>query len=147
MLDQILVAVDGSEASKKALEEALSLAEALHAEIHAVHVIEIGLVPQVSMNTEPIDAVQQSVVAMLEREADEILEEARRKAAARGIEIGIQKRWGHPGSEIVGAAEELGIDLIVIGSRGRSRIARILLGSVSSFVVEHASSAVMVARG
>ena len=55
-------------------------------------------------------------------------------------------RQGHAGNEIVRAAGEIGADLVVVGSHGKSEVDRLLLGSVSSFVVSNCATTVMVVR-
>ncbi|MCK8517630.1 universal stress protein [Methanoculleus sp. 7T] len=147
MFKTILVAVDGSEISRRALEEALAVARAMQASVHAVHVVQTGMYPTLILNElEPPDIAQQAVLDSLEREADEILADAERRATAAGAKLAIHKRWGHPGAEITALAQELGADLTVVGSHGRGRVDRFFLGSVSSYVVDHATSTVMVVR-
>jgi len=55
-------------------------------------------------------------------------------------------KQGHAGSEIVKAATELPVDLIVMGSHGKSEVDRLLIGSVSAFVVSNSPKTVMVVR-
>ena len=147
MFKTLLVAVDGSEISHQALDEALAVTRAMQASVHAVHVIQTGMYPTLVLNElEPPDIAQQAVLDSLEREADEILADTERRAAATGLQVTLHKRWGHPGAEITALAQELGADLTVVGSHGRGRIDRFFLGSVSSYVVDHATSTVMVVR-
>lgn len=147
MFKTLLVAVDGSEISHRALEEALAVARAMQASVHAVHVVQTGAFPTMILDSlEPPDVAQQAILDSLEREADEILADTERRAAAAGIRITPHKRWGHPGAEITALAQELGADLTVVGSHGRGRLDRFFLGSVSSYVVDHAISTVMVVR-
>jgi len=147
MFRTVLVAVDGSEISHRALEEALAVARAMQASVHAVHVVQTGVYPTMILNNlEPPDIAQQAVLDSLEREADEILADTERRAAAAGLRITPHKRWGHPGAEIIALAQELAADLTVVGSHGRGRLDRLFLGSVSSYVVDHATSTVMVVR-
>ncbi len=147
MFRMILVAVDGSDASSRALAEALDLARAMNAGVHVAHVIQAGAYPPLILGeTEVPDLAQQAVSDMLERDAETILARAQEAAGDAGIPVTVHKRWGHPGSEIVGLAQELGADLVVIGSGGRSRIDRLFLGSVSSFVIEHGTAATLVVR-
>ncbi len=147
MFKTLLVAVDGSEIGHRALEEALDIARATKASMHATHVVQTGVYPTVILNSlEPPDIAQQAVLDSLEREADEVLADAERRAAAVGIRLTPHKRWGHPGAEIIALAQELGADLIVVGSHGRGRLDRLFLGSISSYVVDHATSTVMVVR-
>ncbi len=147
MFKAVLVAVDGSAISHRALEEALDVASAMQASVHAVHVVQTGVYPTMVLNSlEPPDIAQQAVLDSLEREADEILADTEQRAAAAGLQITPHKRWGHPGAEITALAQELGADLTVVGSHGRGRLDRFFLGSVSSYVVDHATSTVMVVR-
>ncbi|MDV2482871.1 universal stress protein [Methanoculleus sp. Wushi-C6] len=148
MFGLVLVAVDGSEIGSRALAEALDVARAMHAPIHVVHVVQTGIYPALMLNPlEPPDLAQQAVLDSLEREADEILAEAERRGTAAGVPATVHKRHGHPGAEITALALEIGADLTVVGSHGRGRLDRFFLGSVSSYVVDHAESTVMVVRG
>ncbi len=148
MFKSILVAVDGSEIGHRALEEALDIARAMEASMHVVHVVQTGTYPTLILNElEPPDIAQQALLDSLDREANEFLADAEREAAAAGVRITVHKRWGHPGAEITALAQELGADLTVVGSHGRGRIDRFFLGSVSSYIVDHAASTVMVVRG
>ena len=147
MFNSILVAVDGSEISRRALEKAVALAHASKAPLHAVHVVSTGTYPALPLDgLAPPDMARQALLDSLDREADAILADAERKAAAAGVPITLHKRWGHPGAEITALAQELGTDLVVVGSHGRGRLDRFFLGSVSSYVVDHVTSAVMVIR-
>lgn len=147
MLKTILVAVDGSEVGKKALDTALALAKALDAEIHAIHVIQAGLYPSLTMNDmEPVAVAQQAVFEMLEREAEYVLADAEKAGAEAGVRITPQKRFGQPGAEIVGLAVELEADLVILGSHGRSRLDTLLLGSVSQFVLHNSPVTTMITR-
>ncbi|NLA38364.1 MAG: universal stress protein [Methanomicrobiales archaeon] len=147
MFKTLLVAVDGSLISRQALEEALGVARAMQASMHAVHVIQTDVYPaMIPGSFEPPDIARQAVLDSLEREADEILADTERQAAAVGIHITLHKRLGHPGAEITALAKELAADLTVVGSHGRGRLDRLFLGSVSSYVVDNARSTVMVVR-
>ena len=147
MFRLLLVAVDGSEIGRRALEETLAVARAVQAPVHAVHVVQTGTYPALTLDGfEPPDLARQAILDSLEREGDEILAEAERKAAAAGVRMTVHKRRGHPGAEITALAQELGADLTVVGSHGRGRLDRFFLGSVSSYVVDHAASTVMVVR-
>jgi len=148
MFRSILVAIDGSEIGRRALDETLAVARAMGAPVHAVHVVQTATYPALTPNElEPPAIAQQALLDALDREADEILADAREKAAAAGVPLTVHKRQGHPGAEITSLAQELGADLTVVGSHGKGRLDRFFLGSTSSYVVDHATSTVMVARG
>jgi nucleotide-binding universal stress UspA family protein len=75
------------------------------------------------------------------------LEEQAQRIRDAGIEVaGVHVREGFPDEEIVGLAGRLSAGLIVIGNRGRGRLRRALLGSVSDSVVRHAHCPVLVVR-
>ena len=75
-----------------------------------------------------------------------MLDEARGLLEADGINPELVEAVGHPAETIVTAAEDGGYDLVVLGSRGVSGVRRMLMGSVSSYVVTHAHTDVLVVR-
>jgi nucleotide-binding universal stress UspA family protein len=131
---RILLATDLTDASAAATEHALALAAALSAGLLAVSVIDSGRrAPGLRVDQER---------SIRENRMAEIVELAARMAVP--VEHLI---WtGEPGDAIVEAASAEGVDLIVVGSHGRSGLGRALLGSVSDFVVRHAPCPVMVVK-
>ena len=88
--------------------------------------------------------------AFIEEQKSALGEVLTRAAAELGHEIGAVERSivvGHPASEIIRAAEEAGVDLVVVGARGLGAFRRLVLGSVSDRVVHHAPCSVLVVRG
>jgi nucleotide-binding universal stress UspA family protein len=141
MFHKVLVAIDGSSQSLKSLERAIDEAKTWNAELHAIYVVEIGL-----FSSLPVDNTWEVMYSLLEKEGKEILSAATKKAADIGVEMTIHLKQGHAGQEIITLAEEIGSDLIVVGSLGKSNIERLLLGSVSSFVVMNSRITTMVVR-
>lgn len=136
---RILLATDGSGESELAATTAADLANATNSELHVVHVGEFlpTLLAQTEM--EP---------AQLEREARELLDEqVRRIEGAGGTVKEAHLRLGRADEEIADLALSLDVGLIVMGSRGRGRIRRALMGSVSDSVVRHAHCPVTIVRG
>jgi nucleotide-binding universal stress UspA family protein len=133
---KILVGYDGSAQSDKAVDVALSLAECVDA---TVLVFAIARPPEPSTSAE--------LGAMLD-DAREHYEEAFKKildkARGRDLTVTTDMAVGHPAEQIIYRAEKDGIDLIVLGRRGRSQIARMMLGSVSERVLRYAHCPVMV---
>ncbi|HZD44108.1 MAG TPA: universal stress protein, partial [Methanomicrobiales archaeon] len=132
MFHKILVAIDGSKTSEMALEQAIGEAKQCSAELHVVYVVETGLFSSI-----PMDNTWEVVYGLLEKEGQESLSTARQRAKEAGIEIVTHMRQGRAGNEIIRLAQDLGVDLIMIGSHGKSNIDRILIGSVSSHVVKY----------
>jgi nucleotide-binding universal stress UspA family protein len=141
MFRKVLVAIDGSGQSLRALQTAIDEAKAWRAEVHAAYVIEIGL-----FSSLPVDNTWEVMYSLLDKEGKEILDAANAMAAEANVKLTTHLRQGHAGQELLNLAEELGADLIVLGSLGKSWIERLLLGSVSSFVVTNSPVTTMVVR-
>ncbi|MDD1667758.1 MAG: universal stress protein [Methanomicrobiales archaeon] len=141
MFQSILAAIDGSQKSGAALEAAIGEAKLHGAALHVVYVIETGL-----FSSLPMDNTWEVIYGLLENQAKEAHVTAMKKAQAQDVAITTHLKEGHAGNEIVKLAREVGADLIVLGSHGKSNLDRILLGSVSSFVVSHAPVSTMVVR-
>jgi nucleotide-binding universal stress UspA family protein len=137
----ILVAVDGSEASRRALAWALDLATAGNIKLHAVYVVETGL-----FSSLPADNTVELMYSVLRKEGESVLEKAKTEAAAKGVTLTTHLNFGHAGSEVITLAEKIKADLIVVGSHGKSQTDRLLIGSVSTFVVTHSRVSTMVVR-
>jgi nucleotide-binding universal stress UspA family protein len=132
---KIVVAYDGSDPAKRALDRAADLADG-----DDKLVVVAAAEPQPSAGLEAGAHLDPSEVAR--RRGD--LEEAQRRLSERGIEAEQVGGQGDPGAVIVSAAKDA--DLIVVGSRGLSPVQRIMLGSVSSKVVHRAQCDVLVVR-
>jgi nucleotide-binding universal stress UspA family protein len=134
---KILLATDGSGDAELAATTAGGLARNTASELHIVHTWRP--VPSVHFDA----LVRQE----MEREAQGILDEQVKKIEGLGGTVA-QARLseGGAGEEIVALAEEIGAGLIAVGSRGRGRIRRLLLGSVSDAVVRNAHYPVIVVR-
>ena len=141
MFQHILVAIDGSKISDHALMTAIEEARVWKAQVHAVYVVETGL-----FSSLPMDSTWEIMYSMLEKEGNKALDAAREMAKKHGVRIETSVKQGHAGSEIVKAATELPVDLVVMGSHGKSEVDRLLIGSVSAFVVSNSQKTVMVVR-
>src|ERR687893_1195577 len=134
----ILLATDGSREAELAATTAADLAKSTNSELHVVHVGEFVPTMLAQTELEP---------AQLEREAREQLDEqVRRIEEAGGTVEEAHLRLGRADEEIVDLAHSLDVGLIVMGSRGRGRIRRALMGSVSDSVVRHAPCPVTIVR-
>jgi nucleotide-binding universal stress UspA family protein len=141
MFKKIVVAIDGSDISLKALEVALSEARIWNAELHVIYVVETSMFSSI-----PMDNTWEIIYSLLESEGKEVFQKSKERAAQDGVSLITHLKDGHAGNEIVSLAEELHADLIVIGSRGKTNIDRLLLGSVSEHVVRNSSCTTMVVR-
>jgi nucleotide-binding universal stress UspA family protein len=144
---KILLATDGSEDAKLAATTAVTLAKKLDSELHVVYV-EPMLERRPTIQMRFRGDLPADVVESVKQEAKTKLEEQVQKLRQAGGEVAqAYPRTGLPEAEIVALAEELGVGLIVVGSRGHGGIRRALMGSVSASVVHHAHCPVVVVRG
>jgi nucleotide-binding universal stress UspA family protein len=141
---RILLATDGSEEAELAALRAVELADATESELHVVHV---GVVPSFLVSYPGTLGYEGKLYEQVQVRSRELLrKQSWRVKAAGGIVAGAHLRMGAVALEIVALAEELGADLIVMGSRGLGGVRRVLMGSVSDSVVRHAHCPVMIVR-
>lgn len=134
-MERVLVGMDDSEPSRKALEFAL--------EQYPAATIRVVTVPETDSYTFGLDS---SMADEAREDADEVLERAGTIADDYGRTIETERRFGNPAKTIVAIADDLDVDLIVVGSQGKSGIQRVLLGSVAETVVRRAPCPVTVVR-
>jgi len=133
-MNKILLAYDGGEPAKRALEQTIELAKRFSADVGVISVVPVH------PGRTPIDPWDDRTV-----HAEELLE-ARRLLREVGIEAELLEPGGDPAKTIERVADERGYDTIVIGTRGLSSLAKMLQGSVSDHVATHAHATVVVAR-
>ena len=138
MYKKILVPTDGSEFAKKAQKHALFLANVTGAEIVAVSVTENNFV-----NGLPLDDEVYQLNQVLNERSEENLAEFD-KLNEDNIKISHVIREGSPARVILEVAQEEDVDLIVMGSSGKSGFDRFIMGSVADKVVNSAKCAVLV---
>src|SRR5215212_7227474 len=146
---KVLLATDGSEEAELASKTAADLAKSTGSELHVVYVWEPAnpYVDAVELaGDEPVNpGLDAELRRNFERRAREMLD-AERVQAAGGTVAQAHLRLGKADREVVALAEEIGVGLIVVGSRGRGGVRRALMGSVSDSVVRHAHCPVLVVR-
>jgi nucleotide-binding universal stress UspA family protein len=133
-MKRILVAYDGGEPARRALDTAISLAKRFDALISVVSVIPYH------PGRAPIDPWDDNDVHM------SALEEARGILAQQGIEPELIEPIGDPARTIERIARDGGFDTVVVGSRGLGPLSRFFQGSVSEHVATHADTTVVIAR-
>jgi nucleotide-binding universal stress UspA family protein len=139
MYDTILVPTDGSAAVVEAVERAVDLAERYDATVHALYVVD-------STAYSTLDTSTSVVVDALEDEGETAVGYIAEQAEAAGVPVETAVVHGTPHRTILDHAEEIGADLIVMGTHGRRGVDRFLLGSVTEKVVRTAPVPVMTVR-
>jgi universal stress protein A len=147
-LEKILVPVDFSEYSQKAVRYGVELAKDRKASLTLLHVINqriIDAVHELSVKGYKGDFVEVMRKMVSEREAE--LQQMVPQDWREGLtELNFEIRKGRPSEEVIKYAKEHGMDLIVVGTHGRSALASALLGSVANTVVLRAPCPVLVVR-
>ena len=147
---KILLATDGSEDAVLAAQSAAELAARTRSELHVTHVGKVlshGVGVKASYVGVEVGPLPASTRELLDREAQELLEAQLERMGESGISVTeAHLMSGRADEETIVLAEQVGADLIVVGSRGLGGVRRALMGSVSDSVVRHAHCPVLVVR-
>jgi nucleotide-binding universal stress UspA family protein len=141
MYDDVLIPTDGSDAVETALQHGLRIAENEGATVHGLYVVDKRITDAADADTRP------DVEATLREEGEQALDDLQDAADRKGLPVVTDRRTGTPYKEILDYAEAEAVDLVVIGSHGKSPREKLTsLGSVSERVVDGASTPVLVVR-
>jgi nucleotide-binding universal stress UspA family protein len=155
---KIFVALDQSQLTDQVFEEALELAQIFRAQLRLFHSLstpsltDVGLpIPvDLGINAELLTQaylVEQERIVKEREEGEAFLQKYSTQAIALGISTEFaQKEGGETGPTICEDAQQWGADLIIVGRRGRTGLAEILLGSISNYVLHHAHCCVLVVQ-
>ena len=136
-ISKILIPIDGSAASIDAADYAISISKKYNAELYALHVIRGDLAAETS----------ESFMTRMTKEGEEYLNKVKVNADEKKVQIKTEIISSiNIAGGIMAYAEKNNIDLIVIGTTGRSGFKRLLLGSVASRIVTYAHCPVFVAK-
>ncbi len=155
MLSKILVAVDRSAASQRAFSSAVELAKALKANLTLVHALDVfdpaspehPLIPVDSYSIKLDKIIQENYMrqwAEFVDQSEAFLKQKQAEAKEQGVVTYYLQPYGRPGPAICSVAATIQADLIVVGSRGRTGLRELMLGSVSNYIMHHAPCSVTV---
>jgi len=139
-IKEILVPVDGSDNSLRAVRFGLQLARGLSARVRLFYVFPLSSVELIGMAGMSRDDIDQAAQSAAQRVFDKVHEEIGKP----GVEVSDETSVGDPAEEIIRCTEDDEGVHVVLGRRGLSRIQTLLLGSVSEKVVRHAHGPVTV---
>ena len=137
MYDDILLPTDGSEGAEVAIDHALELAERYGSTLHALYVVE---------RIHTADVGTEQIIGAMRSEGKRAVAEIAERAEAKGVEAITEVRVGSPARDILKYADENGVDLVVMGTHGRTGLNRYLLGSVTEKVVRLSDVPVLTVR-
>lgn len=137
----IVIATDGSENSQRAISYGIEIAKLSGATVHALYVVDT-----VSFSSIPMDAGWESMYDTLKNEGEKAISEVKERGKVSGVEVREVLLEGHPSNEIIDFAEKNNVDLIVVGTLGKTGLDRFLMGSVAEKVVRGSKVPVLVVR-
>lgn len=140
--DVILVAVDGSDCSKRALDEAIQMAKALNTSLLLAHVVDWS--DYSFINAIEIEERTKMRKAEEKKAHEHILDPMSAQVEAAGIEAAQDLRFGHPPRTLAKMAEEAGAKMIIAGTRGRSDVKSLVLGSFGHGLLQLAKRPVLL---
>lgn len=138
-IDSILVPTDGSKAAKRAAKQAIELAKEYGATVHAMYVMDMGDVNYVAVPSDIAETRER-----LTKKGRKFATSVEELATEANVECVVVVKSGVPEQEIIEYADEMDIDLIVMGKRGRSDPDKPLIGSTTNRVVGHTDVPVRV---
>ncbi|MCB5950804.1 universal stress protein [Enterococcus sp. BWT-B8] len=140
----ILVAVDGSAQAEQAFEKALEIAKRNQAKLHIVYVIE-----EIGNYFGELTVSVTNAMEVLRKREEEKMQQRADLAHAGGLDnVATYVLYGYPKTLLSDFSEsEEPIDLVVIGKTGLNALQRVLVGSTTSYVVNHSDSDVLVVAG
>lgn len=139
--DDILLPTDGSEFAEAAVEHALAVAKQFGARIHVMSAVDVTDTGPTPTYTLPTDLMEN-----LTDEATNATEEIAADVRAAGLEVTTEVRRNIPSDAILGYSSENDIDLIAMGTAGRSGLTRYIMGSTTERVLRHAHIPVLSAK-
>lgn len=147
MFHNVLCAYDGSDNSKKALSTAIDLCkENPNAKLHVLHTIKFDPMPTNVYGDLGVTVALSDYLAASKQQGEIILNEGVQTVEKAGLKAHGVLYYGDPANTILEFAEENQIDLIVMGSRGLSKMKELFLGSVSHKVTQSAKCSVLVVK-
>lgn len=135
----IVIATDGTEYIKKAIDAGLEIAELTGSIVHAIYVTDS---PSVSPTSSEWEMVEKNI----KKDVDEAMKYIREESKKRNIILKEVSVEGNPAPEIINYSNVINADLIVVGATGKKTLERIVLGSVSEKIVRNSKTKVLVVK-
>ena len=139
---RILVPIDGSKLSKKAVEKACFLAKSTDIELLALYVVDTPDLPSEFEHQDEI--TYQQIYELLKKEGAMYFKDVENKAKEFNVTFKTKILDGHPADEIIKESKKN--DLIIIGHKGKTALDHLLMGSTTEKVARHTDSDIMIVR-
>jgi nucleotide-binding universal stress UspA family protein len=146
---KIMIATDGSDCSKLAADKGIELARLSGGMVYAVFVVSTASlsIDGDYFSSMGVNPYWELIYDSLKNQGQKALDYVKDLGKMKGINVESVLLEGHPADELIQYAEENKMDIIVMGTLGRTGLDRLLLGSVAGNLVRHSKVPVMVVRG
>ena len=139
MFKKILVAYDGSEGAQLALDKSAEIAGVANAELH---ILAVGRIPEYAETVSEVEEAKEQAKNYYSK----IMDDAVNVLHRRGLSASVHIEFGKPGDVILRIAENLNVDIAILGTNPHSALRRRVLGATVDKVVDHAHCSVLVVR-
>lgn len=139
MFNKILLAYDGSDGAKLALEKVVAFAKLASPELH---LLAVGRIPEYAETMSETEEAREQARSYYSK----IMEDAADHLKQRGLSTTVHIDFGKPADTILRIAEDLHVDLLVLGTHPHSAARRRFLGATVDKVIDHAHCSVLVIR-
>ena len=136
--EEVMIPTDGSDAASIAIDHGLEIAKRAGARVHAVNIVDVGAITLTTNTSAPTELVER-----FEAEGERVTEAIADRATKAGLDVTTSVHEGLPASDLLAYANEHEVDLITMGTTGRTGLNRYLLGSTAERVIRHAEMPVL----
>jgi nucleotide-binding universal stress UspA family protein len=136
--EQVLITTDGSSPAETAVDHAIAVADAYGATLHVLSVVDISVIAGGPTAAPPVDLLDE-----LQEQGTNATDRVAERAREAGVDVVTEVREGFPGPGLLDYADEAEIDLIAMGTHGRTGVDRLLLGSTTERTIRRAKVPVM----
>jgi nucleotide-binding universal stress UspA family protein len=146
---KIMIATDGSDCANLAIEKGMELARLSGGTVYAVYVMSTAYLPTMDSGAYSfvgINPYWEPIHEALKNEGQQAINYIKKLGEAKGIKVESILLEGYPSDELIRYAEENKMDIVIMGTLGKTGVDRILLGSVAGNLVRHSKIPVMVVR-
>jgi nucleotide-binding universal stress UspA family protein len=141
MYSKLLVPIDGSDNSFRALDDAIFLSKRLRVQITTLHVAEN--LPFVHVQSEK---AFQKLISNYENKSQNIMDKARKRGNKNEVKVESVLMRGDPASSIIDFSKKGNYDTIIMGRRGMGRLSQLVLGSTSNKVLNHSECTIIIVK-
>jgi nucleotide-binding universal stress UspA family protein len=145
---KIMIATDGSACSKLVADKGIELARLSGGKIYAVYVVSTDYLAPINGDSFPmnVDSYWKPIHEAWEKQGHEAVNSVKSMGEMKGISVEPVILEGNPSDELIRYAEEEKMDIVVMGTLGKTGLDKLLLGSVAEKMVRHSKVPVMVVR-